>query len=104
MVHNPIYDGPVYDSVQPHLSSLTSQVTATVNATAAVVDRKYHGLELTTSDSLNHNISGKYRYMTQPGQSGSLNGQLLQHDGDCLTCATTTAEEKHCTIQQSRLV
>ena len=32
LVHNPIYDGPVYESVQTHFDSLTTQVTTATSA------------------------------------------------------------------------
>ena len=34
MVHNPIYDGPVYESVQPQFETLTKQATSTSNTSA----------------------------------------------------------------------
>ena len=34
MVHNPIYDGPVYESVQPKFETLTKQATSTSNTSA----------------------------------------------------------------------
>ena len=57
MVQNPIYDGPVYESVQTHFDSLTTQLTAADNSSAKCPS-------LSTPISVD-NI--KNRYVSKPG-------------------------------------
>ena len=99
MVHNPIYDGPVYESVHSHFDTLESQVSAATNRSTTNND---HGLELVFSlkDNKNH-------YITQAGcaqigfSSGNHdpNSQLLQLENKS---PGSTAEDKGDGMQLSK--
>ena len=67
MVHNPIYDGPVYDSVQPHFDSLTEATMSTLSDQAC--NNSSH--QSTTSDFLNNSLTTA-RYVQQSSQASNL--------------------------------
>ena len=73
MVPNPIHDGPLYESVQPHFESLVS------TARNAVTDNLHAEEELSSSvDS----ITEKSRYVRQPGLIQSRSFSVNMHSND----------------------
>ena len=101
MIPNPIYDGPLYESVQPHFDSLTSQVTAASCNPLTTNSNRENELELCLDN----------RYVHQPGLaiSGSLScsqnqpstdGQLTQ----CKEVCTFMTENDDSVKQQSKFI
>ena len=76
MVPNPIYDGPLYESVQPQFESLVSGVVAARNT---LTDHLHDEVE--SSPSMD-SIAEKSRYVSQPGlvQSGSFSFNMHSND------------------------
>lgn len=100
MVPNPIYDGPLYESVQPQFESLVSGVAAANN------DHLHDDLQFESTTSLD-SIAGKSRYVSSPGliQSGSFSTycnddhsstmeQQLPDDNGCCACTTSLNDNK----------
>ena len=65
MIHNPIYDGPVYESVQPHFDTLTA---ATQQALASSTTSADKSLCTTTPPALQNKAQKANRYIDQPSQ------------------------------------
>ena len=89
MVHNPIYDGPVYECVKSHFDSLTTQATSGSDIHADNnSDGKHLDLEISL---LQKDDSEKSRYLSQQrltkkGSVSSDKGVILPHDGGCSDC------------------
>ena len=107
MVPNPIYDGPVYESVQQHFDSLMSQTTAASNTNPlTTASNGENDLELCLKDT-NH-------YVHQPGlvKSGSFSqnqpstvGQLKQcTKGEFSRCTINVAKNKQSLKEQSKFM
>ena len=78
MVHNPIYDGPVYESVQPHFDTLTSSVKQDLSLCNTNSASNSPPGSLTPPNVGNGNNSQKtVRYLDQPLQLRSQS--LSQH-------------------------
>ena len=72
MVHNPIYDGPVYESVQPHFDTLTATVKQDLtfsNTSASNSPPRSSSPSNTGSENSSHKT---VRYLDQPIQPRSL--------------------------------
>ena len=80
MVPNPIYDGPLYESVQPQFESL---VPGTAASNVNPLNHHFHdNLESSTSlDSIMENS----RYISQPGL---IQGELFSND-----CSSKTEQQ-----------
>ena len=79
MVQNPIYDGPVYESILTRFDSPTTQTMAADNSGA-----KYPSLSIPASVE---NV--KNRYVSQPGINDSGTNESR------LTCITNEHTEEH---------
>lgn len=110
MVQNPIYDGPVYESVQTHFDSLTTQVTAATPADNSC--SKCTSLYVAVSASVD-NATDKKRYISQPGiiDGGTLlshefkpvtNVHPERHNGESLARTSSVADNNDSVIQQSK--
>jgi hypothetical protein len=96
MVQNPIYDGPVYESVQTHFDLLTTQVTAAADNSCA----KCPSLSMPASVD---NI--KYRYISQP-DSGTNESEPMtkEHTEDHIEehLTGTSMASNGCMMQHSK--
>lgn len=71
MVHNPIYDGPVYESVQPHFDSLTSVTKQDLSSsnTSACNSPPPSCSTSTPPNTLGNSSQGIVRYLDRPVHS-----------------------------------
>ena len=68
MVHNPIYDGPVYESVQPHFDSLTSVTKQDLSSsnTSACNSPPPSCSTSTPPNTLGNSLQANVRYLDRP--------------------------------------
>lgn len=97
MVHNPIYDGPVYESVQTHFDSLTTQVTVATSTPLENSCTKY------PQSGSRENGAEKNRYISQPGitDNGTVESITNQHNGEHFT-GTLSVLEDNVVVQKSK--
>ena len=71
MVHNPIYDGPVYESVQPHFDTLTASVKQDLSLSNTSASNS-PPRSSSPPDTGNNNSQRMVRYLDRPIQPRSL--------------------------------
>ena len=76
MVHNPIYDGPVYESVQPHFDTLTATVKQDLSLSNTSASNSPPRSSTPPNTGSTNNSQRMVRYLDQPIQ---LRSQSLSH-------------------------
>ena len=76
MVHNPIYDGPVYESVQPHFDTLTATVKQDLSLSNTSASNSPPRSSTPPNTGSANNSQRMVRYLDQPIQ---LRSQSLSH-------------------------
>lgn len=76
MVHNPIYDGPVYESVQPHFDTLTATVKQDLSLSNTSASNSPPRSSTPPNTGSGNNSQRMVRYLDQPIQ---LRSQSLSH-------------------------
>ena len=71
MVHNPIYDGPVYESVQPHFDTLTASVKQDLSLSNTSASNDPPGSSTPPSAGCSDSSQKMVRYLDQPIQPRS---------------------------------
>ena len=98
MVQNPIYDGPVYESVQTHFDSLTAQVTAATSA-----DNSCSKCPSLNASAPLDNATDKNRYISQPGIIEPVTNEHPELcNRECLAGASTLGSNNDSVVPQSK--